>query len=810
MAITIDDLLIKIRAKNETKRPIEESKRDVNGFNDNVQKKSKLSAGAFLKIGAAIAVVATAVRGLKRSVDLAMEAYETANLFKEVFKDQTKVMNEWVGSVASKLNLNPSELQRNVALITAMGNSMGLTKDNATTLGKNMTLLANDLSSFYNISTDEAFTKLRSGISGEAEPLKQLGINVTETAIKTSALKHGIAGVSGEMTNQEKVAARYMAILDQTKDAQGDMARTLSSPANMARALGTSLKGLAVSIGNTLMPLIQAILPYLLAFTRVLTDAFNALSALVGFKGVDLGGGAGTAAITEGLSGVSDGAKDAQKSLDGASVKAKALKKELAGFDDINILNEQKDDSTSSSGGSGSSVGAGLGADAFVLPDYDAGLDNIQNKVGDIVNGIKSAIVKIDFKPLMESLSNLWDKVQPILDKIKSALVWIYDNILVPIGKWIIEVALPKFIDKLADAFQIISPVLDIIGKQFLVLYDEILKPLGILLGDVIITLFEFLPIVFQALIPIIGKVIEVLVSLIIFIKDMVVGLISFPETIMNFFNDVWSGILGFFTNMKNIGKDAVFNIIDKVKKPFSDAYNAVKDFISKYYDIGKSIISKLFSGAINGIKSIASKVLAPFTSAYNELKKQLSKWTNIGKSLIDGVIKGIEDNAKKIVDKLLGVLQNAWKAVKNFFGIKSPSQLMRKSIGQMLPLGIAVGIEDRAKKVINTASNLAKNISSSFSDNINLEKPNVDIGIQNGLFIPQYEYAVKGNYEPLNIDKTQFELLQKQQQEWILENNKDKISVENKIAISMDGEELNTKLEKVRMKKQFRKGFAF
>ena len=578
----------------------------------------------------------------------------------------------------------------------------------------------------------------------------------------------------------------------------------------MARALGTSLKGLAVSIGNTLMPLIQAILPYLLAFTRVLTDAFNALSALVGFKGVDLGGGAGTAAITDGLSGVSDGAKDAQKSLDGASVKAKALKKELAGFDDINILNEQKDDSTSSSGGSGSSVGAGLGADAFVLPDYDAGLDNIQNKVGDIVNGIKSAIAKIDFKPLMESLSNLWDKVQPILDKIKSALVWIYDNILVPIGKWIIEVALPKFIDKLADAFQVISPVLDIIGKQFLVLYDEILKPLGILLGDVIITLFEFLPIVFQALIPIIGKVIEVLVSLIIFIKDMVVGLISFPETIMNFFNDAWSGILGFFTNMKNIGKDAVFSIIDKVKKPFSDAYNAVKDFISKYYDAGKSIISRLFSGAINGIKNIASKVLAPFTSAYNGLKKQLSKWTNIGKSLIDGVIKGIEDNAKKIVDKLLGVLQNAWKAVKNFFGIKSPSQLMRKSIGQMLPLGIAVGIEDRAKKVINTASNLAKNISSSFSDNINLEKPNVDIGIQNGLFIPQYEYAVKGNYEPLNIDKTQFELLQKQQQEWILENNKDKISVENKIAISMDGEELNTKLEKVRMKKQFRKGFAF
>lgn len=136
------------------------------------------------------------------------------------------------------------------------------------------------MASFYNLNTEEAFNKIRAGITGETEPLKALGILVDENTIKQVAYSTGIARTGSELTQQQKVMARYMAILKQTGNAQGDLARTMNSPANLFRRLKTEIKNCTTVLGSIFIPVIQAVVPYIISFVRVITSALNGLASL--------------------------------------------------------------------------------------------------------------------------------------------------------------------------------------------------------------------------------------------------------------------------------------------------------------------------------------------------------------------------------------------------------------------------------------------------------------------------------------------------------------------------------------------------
>lgn len=209
---------------------------------------------------------------IKDSIKEGMDAVESENLFNVSMGRMANSARTWSEELQNSLGLNAIEVRKNVGVLYNMTTSMGLAQDKAYELSTGLTQLAYDMGSFYNVSNEEAFNKIRAGLTGETEPLKALGILVDETTSKQVAYQMGIARTGDELTQQQKVMARYQAMLMQTGNAQGDLARTLDSPANQLRILQTQLKLTRVYLGQAFMPIVQVVLPILTSFIRGLND----------------------------------------------------------------------------------------------------------------------------------------------------------------------------------------------------------------------------------------------------------------------------------------------------------------------------------------------------------------------------------------------------------------------------------------------------------------------------------------------------------------------------------------------------------
>ncbi len=214
--------------------------------------------------GLGIAASAVAVGGIallgKKAIQLGMDAVESENLFTVSMGKMADAAREWSQTTSKALGLNEFELRKNVGVIFQMTSSMGLGKESAFSMATGISQLANDMASFFNLDPADAFAKLQAGITGEAEPLKRLGILVDETTVKMAAMRAGIIKQGEKMTQTQKVQARWLAITEQTKNAQGDLARTLDSPANKMRILQTRVEELTTKIGIALLPVFEHLL----------------------------------------------------------------------------------------------------------------------------------------------------------------------------------------------------------------------------------------------------------------------------------------------------------------------------------------------------------------------------------------------------------------------------------------------------------------------------------------------------------------------------------------------------------------------
>ncbi|MBR4111857.1 MAG: hypothetical protein IKK53_02365 [Ruminiclostridium sp.] len=241
-----------------TKEASEQTKK----FGEASQKAADKAESAFTGLKYALATLGLG-NIIKESLSSAMNAVESESLFEVSLGDYANKARAWSEEMSSALGLDGYALRKNLGTLYNMTTSMGLTKDKAYELSTGLTALAEDMASFYNLSSEEAFAKLRSGITGEAEPLKAIGILLNETAVEQAAYRHGIAETGTVLTDQQKVLARYAAILGQTANAQGDLARTMDSPANQLRATMNDLKQVSIEFGMALMPIVQTALPIL-------------------------------------------------------------------------------------------------------------------------------------------------------------------------------------------------------------------------------------------------------------------------------------------------------------------------------------------------------------------------------------------------------------------------------------------------------------------------------------------------------------------------------------------------------------------
>lgn len=348
---------------------------------------------------------------------------ENLNLFTVAMGEYAEEAKEYAEVVQSAMGIDPSEWMRNQGVFMQMASGFGVASDSAALMSKNLTQLGYDISSFYNISIEESMQKLQSGLAGEIEPLRRLGYAIDVATLQQVALNHGITESVNVMSQAEKSQLRYIAIMEQSGNAMGDLGRTIQTPANAARILNQQITQLSRALGNLLIPFLQKVIPWVQAFVEVLTDAVQRMAILIGFElpTIDYSG----------LEGVQSGASGATDAITGAEDAVKKLKNQLIGIDELNILTKQES--------TNNEVPQGGALEGLELPEYD-----FLNGLGKELDGIKKTVEDIlDVAALVGTTMAAWavsKRLFPDLGKVQTA-----------IGSLMTAVGLTLFIDGIAE-----------------------------------------------------------------------------------------------------------------------------------------------------------------------------------------------------------------------------------------------------------------------------------------------------------------------------------------------------------------------
>lgn len=296
---------------------------------------------------------------------------ENLNLFNVTMGKSASSAFEFAEAVNAALGVDTSDWIRYQGFFQSVGKGFGVVSDKADLMSKNLTQLSYDISSFYNISTEEAYNKVQSGFAGELEPLRRLGFALDEATLKQLAYSKGITQSYESMTQAQKAQLRYVAMIEQAQNigVTGDMSRTIDTASNGVRVLEARIQQFTRALGNMLMPVLSALLPYFTAFVQVLTEAANGIANFLGFELPKID-----------LSGVSNGYDNIAGAADEATAATEKFKGSLAGVDQLNIIGSHTNKSGS---------GTGYSTDLDIeLPTYDF-LNGVESKTKEIAENIR-------------------------------------------------------------------------------------------------------------------------------------------------------------------------------------------------------------------------------------------------------------------------------------------------------------------------------------------------------------------------------------------------------------------------------------
>ena len=292
--------------------------------------------------------------------------YEALNLFTTTLGDKAKDAIKWVKEFSNALYLDPANVMRYMGRFNSLIKGLGVGVDDAYLMSQQLTQLSYDLSSFAELDFETAFQKLQSGISGEIEPLRNVGVALSEATLQELAYSLGIEKSVSAMSEAEKAQLRYIQIMRSSADWQADLGKTLTSPANAIRVVREQFNLLGRAIGNVFIPILMMAIPYVMVITEWLTNLANALADILErIFGIKLDFSLDDAQVDTGISNMVGGLEEVGAAADEATSK---LNTTLAPFDELNNVQ-----TTSTDDGSGAGAGGGLGGDLGVdLPTYDA------------------------------------------------------------------------------------------------------------------------------------------------------------------------------------------------------------------------------------------------------------------------------------------------------------------------------------------------------------------------------------------------------------------------------------------------------
>lgn len=387
---------------------------------------------------AGIVSAAAAFKTLKTAIHNANEATETASLFTTVWGQRASEVNAWINHLSDTLGVNSVEMQNTTATLFNMAKNLDLTSTQAQQLAQDLGMLSQDMASFYNMSSADVFNDIKSVLSGSGEVFSKYGAIINETTIKEYAYAKGIARVGAELSIADKTLARYGLMMDKTSTAHGDLANTITSPANQARIFTNNLNKLSIALGKCFQPILVVVLPILNQLTLALSSVLEniatfttGLMSLLGFDMSGLFGGTGGILDTSGaIQGVANSVGGIGESASQAAKEAGKLAKGLLGIDTINNL----------SSSSGSSPGTGTSGSGISTPSFDLSnsLMEQESQLVGMMNRIAEAIVKVTetFKKgfnknigyVNKALANLKKSFQNLGQSIETFLVGAWNN----------------------------------------------------------------------------------------------------------------------------------------------------------------------------------------------------------------------------------------------------------------------------------------------------------------------------------------------------------------------------------------------
>lgn len=616
--------------------------KQLGGIQNLAKKTGKMLAGAF------------AVKGLtsfaKDCIELGSNLTEVQNVVDVVFPTMNKKVNEFAQNAASTFGLSETMAKKFTGTFGAMANAFGFSEKESYKMSTALTGLAGDVASFYNISQDEAFTKLKSVFSGETETLKDLGIVMTQTALDQYALANGFGKTTSAMTEQEKVALRYAFVQQQLQNATGDFSRTSDQWANQIRILSLQFDSLKASIGqgliNLFLPIVKVI-NLVLGKLMTLANAFKSFTAMIMGKktsgaSASLDKTATSAGkVSNSLNNATSSANKLNKSTKKVGDTAKKTAKKISGlmgFDQINKLTETKGSSGSKSStpssGTGSAAGgvSGGNVDMGSLPK---GEDEKATKLGKGYDNLRKAIDKL------RVAFSAFSKVAI------GAFKWIWKNMLVPLGKWTMQKLAPKLIELLAAALNVLTAVCKALQPLWQWAWDHLFKPLANFVGDAIIGFLDLL------------------------VKGLN-GLANWINKHQGAVQNITIALVSFFTAFKLV------SFVTKFIGPISNAISGIKMF-------GKGIISfkTLFSGLFPKLFGVAGKAVALLTSPLGIAIVVVGalitagvllwkNWDKIKKSKFGKFISGIVTSFKNLLKWVkknvhpIKAFKKLWEGIKN------------------------------------------------------------------------------------------------------------------------------------------------
>lgn len=457
---------------------IKKATTQMESYSRSASKTSKTSGSLMSRLGKSVAsfrtmtfVIQGVVGALTSVFEESSQYVENLNLFNVAMGETTQSALDFANKVQGAMGIDTSEWMSFQGRLNNLITGFDVASDKAQIMSQNLTQLAYDYSSLMNVDPSESFDKINSAMSGQIKGLKDYGNNVSVAMVKQTGLKYGLEGAVSEWDQNTQAIMRYITIMNNASkvDVFNDMARTIATPANAVRILTQQFTMLKRAVGNIASVFISKLIPYVQIAVQWLTALANTIANFFGFElpKIDYSGIAGGGGALDDVENSANGASDA---VGGTADKVKELKKQLMGFDELNIINKPDDSSDSGSGGSGGAGGGGSIGD-IELPQYDF-LKGLENQTNEMMERLAKKMAEM-FKPV----TNSWNKYgKGVLDSIEyqwTEIGKLVDSIGVSFGTVWQNGTGEETMDHIFSIITNINITVGNLAKQFRTAWDE-------------------------------------------------------------------------------------------------------------------------------------------------------------------------------------------------------------------------------------------------------------------------------------------------------------------------------------------------